>query len=73
MTIALTTLLFLAAGWLAVQAIVASLDGKMDRIAGALRGEAPVQTMPISVRVSPRYPSRPARRVRSLPPLRAAA
>ena len=73
MTLALSTLFFLAVGWLALQVIVRSLDGKLDRVTGALRGEVPAQIMPVSLRISPRYPSRAVRRAQPKSTLRAAA
>jgi hypothetical protein len=73
MTLALSTLFFLAVGWLALQVIVRSLDGKLDRVTGALRGEVPTQVMPVTLRVSPRYPSLAVRRAQPTLTLRAAA
>lgn len=43
---ALATLAFLAAAWLAVQAIASTLDGKLDRISGAL---APQTSEPLTL------------------------
>ena len=73
MTFALATLLFLSAAWFAIQTIAATLDGKTWRIGAALRGELPAQAMPVTVRVSPRYPSRVVRQALPKPQLRAAA
>ncbi len=73
MTFALVTALFLAAAWLAVQAIAASLDGKTGRILSALRGELPAQSIPVTVRVSQRYAPRPVRVARPQASWRAAA
>jgi hypothetical protein len=73
MTFALATLVFLSAAWFAVQAILSAIDGKTSRILSALRGDIPVLVLPVTVRISPRYPSRPMRQARSLPRLRAAA
>ncbi len=73
MIFALATALFLASIWLAIQALATSIDGKTTRIIAALRGELPVQSIPVTVRVTQRYSGRPIHTGRAQPEWRAAA
>ncbi len=64
MTAALMTLTFLVASWAAFVVVVSSLDDSGGKIVAALKGrslrsEELAQVREVTVRFSPRYPSRP--------------
>ena len=76
MTFALATLAFLAAAWAALVVLGMTLEDYGAKVRAALAGKA-YQPAPaiaaLSVRMSPRYPSRRVVRSRARPALRAAA
>lgn len=74
MLAALATLVFLAATWLAILAMLLVIGGNQAKILAALRGRSPLSqppSPPVQVRVSQR--SRLQRPLRALPEWRAAA
>ena len=75
MTFALATLAFLAAAWAALVVLGMTLEDYGSKVRAALAGKAyqPLGVPALSVRMSPRYPSRRVVRTRARPALRAAA
>lgn len=76
MTFAFATLAFLAAAWAALVVLGMTLEDYGAKVRAALAGKSyqPSLAMPaLSVRMSPRYPSRRVVRTRARPTLRAAA
>lgn len=73
MTAALATLAFLVALWLAVVVTARLLEGRLARIAGALRGNVAGAQLSMAVPVRARYLPRRQRPAALPPRLRAAA
>lgn len=76
MTFALATLAFLAAAWAALVVLGITLEDYGAKVRAALAGRTyqPSPAVPaLSVRMSPRYPSRRVIRTQARPTLRAAA
>jgi len=73
MIAAFATIAFLAAAWMAIVAIAASMEDSFGKVGAALRGQAPALPSPIALRVSQRYPQARSQRVRARPAMRAAA
>jgi|GEM_PF-4210973 len=76
MAFAFATLAFLAAAWLAVVILAATLEDYGARVRTALAGRpyaAPMAISAVSGRISPRYPTRRSVRLQPRPGLRAAA
>ena len=76
--IALTTLVFLVAGWAAFTASIDSIDDNGAKIVAALKGQSLLarDSLPlrqVTVRFSPRYPVPRSRLVRATAERRAAA
>lgn len=74
MIAAIATIAFLAAAWVAIVAIAASLENNLARVSAALNGEMPAfAPAPVAARVSQRYPAARSQRLRARPTMRAAA
>ena len=76
MTFALATLAFLAAAWLVVVLLAATLEDYGPKVRAALAGRPyvpPMAMLALSGRISPRYPTRRPVRLQPRPVLRAAA